>query len=82
MSVMPLTDDTRIVSGIADAGDANCLVSDTLCFVVLAGDVNGDGVVNTSDFVRRGRGCPLRWMRIRSPPMSMPTVWLTCWISS
>lgn len=42
---------TLSLPGIADASDPTCLVADTLCFVVLAGDVSGDGVVNTSDFV-------------------------------
>jgi len=42
--------------GIADADDAGCPVEDTLCFAVLTGDANGDGVVNTSDYIYvRGR---------------------------
>lgn len=42
--------------GIADAARPDCLVPDTLCFAVLAGDVDGNAVVNQPDLVRvRGR---------------------------
>ena len=42
--------------GIADLGDPGCVVAESLCFVVLAGDANGDGAVNSSDYIAvRGR---------------------------
>lgn len=54
--------------GIADADNPGCGVQDSISFGVLAGDVNGDGVVNLSDMlaVRSHLATPVDAERYRS----------------
>jgi hypothetical protein len=54
LDVGPLADGyyRLTLPGIADAGDPDCLVPDTLCFAVLAGDVDAGGKINAFDLTR------------------------------
>jgi len=54
LDVGPLADGyyTLTLPGIADASDPDCLLPDTLCFAVLAGDVDAGGKINSFDLTR------------------------------